>query len=51
VCVTMNDHIMILLDRMVKNKYHRLPVLENDKPIGIVYISDIYHRLFSQKMI
>jgi CBS domain-containing protein len=43
----MDDHIMILLDRMVKNKYRRLPVLENDKPVGIVYISDIYHRLFS----
>jgi len=44
-----DDHIMIILDRMVKNKYRRLPVLENDRPIGIVYISDIYHHLFSQK--
>jgi CBS domain-containing protein len=43
----MDDHIMILLDRMVKNKYRRLPVLNNDKPVGIVYISDIYHRIFS----
>ncbi len=48
---SMNDHIMILLDRMVKNKYRRLPVLNNDQPVGIVYISDIYHHLFSQKMI
>jgi len=48
---TINDHIMILLDRMVKNKYRRLPVLKNDKPIGIVYISDIYYHLFSQKTI
>ena len=44
-----NDHLMILLDRMIKNKYHRLPVLENDKPIGIVYIADIYHHLFSRQ--
>lgn len=43
-----DDHIMVLLDRMVKNKYRRLPVLEDHKPIGIVYLSDIYHRLFSQ---
>jgi len=41
-----DDHIMVLLDRMVKNRYRRLPILENDKPIGIVYISDIYYRLF-----
>ncbi|MBT3311335.1 MAG: CBS domain-containing protein [Desulfobacterales bacterium] len=43
----MDDHIMIILDRMVKKKYRRLPVLKNDKLIGIVYLSDIYHRLFS----
>ena len=42
------DHIVVLLDRMVKNKYRRLPVLEDHKPIGIVYLSDIYHRLFSK---
>ena len=46
----MNDHIMILLDRMVKHKYRRLPILDNGKPVGVVYISDIYHRLFSQQM-
>jgi len=46
---SMNDHIMILLDRMVKNKCRRLPVLKNDKPIGIVYISDIYHYLFQRR--
>lgn len=46
----MNDHVMILLDRMVKNKYRRLPVLDNDKPVGVVYLSDIYHSLFSQKV-
>lgn len=44
-----NDHVMILLDRMVKNKYRRLPVLDNDRPVGVVYLSDIYHRLFAQK--
>ena len=33
----LNDHIMIVLDRMVKNKYRRLPVLKNDQPIGVVY--------------
>jgi CBS domain-containing protein len=41
-----DDHIMVLLDRMIKNKYRRLPVLENNRPIGVVYISDVYYRLF-----
>ncbi len=43
-----DEHLMVLLDRMVKNRYRRLPVLENQKPIGIVYISDIYHHLFTR---
>ena len=42
-----DEHIMVVLDRMVKNKYRRLPVLENNRPVGIVYISDIYHHLFN----
>jgi predicted transcriptional regulator len=42
----LDEHIMVLLDRMIKNKYRRLPVLENNKPIGVVYISDIYYKLF-----
>ena len=43
-----NEHLMIILDRMIKNKYRRLPVLVDDKPIGIVYLSDIYYHLFSK---
>lgn len=41
-----DEHVMVILDRMVKNKYRRLPVLENNKPIGVVYISDIFSRIF-----
>ena len=44
-----DEHIMVVLDRMVKNKYRRLPVLENNRPVGIVYISDIFHHLFKTK--
>ncbi len=43
---TLDEHIMVLLDRMIKNKFRRLPVLENNKPIGVVYISDIYSKIF-----
>jgi len=44
---SVDEHLMVILDRMVKNKYHRLPVLEGGKPIGIVYIADIYYHFFS----
>jgi predicted transcriptional regulator len=43
---SLDEHIMVLLDRMIKNKFRRLPVLENNKPIGVVYISNIYYKLF-----
>jgi len=41
-----DEHIMVILDRMIKNKYRRLPVLDNKRPIGIIYISDIYWHVF-----
>lgn len=44
---SVDEHLMVILDRMVKNKYHRLPVLEGGKPIGIVYVADIYYHFFS----
>jgi len=43
-----DDHIIVILDRMIKNNYHRLPVLENSHPIGVVYVADIYYRVFAQ---
>ncbi|MBU1342910.1 MAG: CBS domain-containing protein [Proteobacteria bacterium] len=42
-----DEHLMVILDRMVKNKYHRLPVLSNGRPIGVVYLSDIFYNFFS----
>ena len=48
---SLSDHLMVILDRMIKNKYHRIPVLENGKLMGIVYISDIYYFLFSGKAV
>ena len=41
-----DEHIIVLLDRMVKHKYRRLPIIHNNRPVGMVYISDIYYNLF-----
>jgi len=43
---SLDDHIMVILDQMIKNKYRRLPVLELNKPIGVIYLSDIYYTIF-----
>jgi CBS domain-containing protein len=43
-----DEHLMVILDRMIKHKVRRLPVIENDKIVGVIYISDIYHKLFSK---
>ena len=42
----MEEHIMVVLDRMIKNRFRRLPVLKNGIPMGVIYLSDIcYHIL------
>ena len=46
VCASINDHIMVILDQMIKKKYRRLPVIEKNKPIGVIYFSDVYYSIF-----
>jgi predicted transcriptional regulator len=48
---SLDEHLIVVLDRMIKHKFRRLPVLENNKPIGVVYISDIYHKLFEKDQV
>jgi len=44
---SIDEHLIVVLDRMIKNKFRRLPVLKNNKPIGVIYLSDIYNKVFS----
>ncbi|MGD9383507.1 MAG: CBS domain-containing protein [Desulfobacterales bacterium] len=43
--VAPDDDLMVVIDRMVRKKYRRLPVLEKSMVIGIVYLSEVYHHL------
>ncbi|MBN2124103.1 MAG: CBS domain-containing protein [Deltaproteobacteria bacterium] len=43
--VSPEDHLMVVIDRMVKKGARRLPVLEDDKIQGIVYLSDVFYHL------
>ena len=45
-----DEHIMAIIDRMVKNRYRRLPVVENGLLVGIVYIADVFYHLFSRNV-
>jgi CBS-domain-containing membrane protein len=40
--VSPDTDIMEIVDRMVKDKCRRLPVVEDTKAIGIVYLSEVY---------
>ncbi len=40
--ITPQTHIFMILDIMIKKHVRRLPVLENEKIAGIVYISDLF---------
>ena len=41
-----DDHIMVILDHMIKNKFRRIPVVKGNKPIGVIFLSDVYHSIF-----
>ena len=43
--VAPDDDLMVVIDRMVRKKCRRLPVLEQSRVIGIVYLSEVYYRL------
>ena len=43
-----DDHVMAILDRMVKHKYRRLPVVKNGRLVGVVYIGDVFYYIFNR---
>lgn len=48
ISVTPDTHLMMLLDLMIQKHVRRIPVLENKKILGIVYISDLFYRLLDR---
>jgi CBS domain-containing protein len=41
-----NEPLMVLVNKMVKNKIRRLPVEDGDKLLGIIYLSDVYYHTY-----
>lgn len=48
ITVKPETHLMMILDIMIKKHVRRIPVLDGDKAIGIVYISDLFHHLLER---
>jgi len=48
ISVTPDTHLMMLLDLMINKHVRRIPVLENDNILGIVYISDLFYNLLDK---
>jgi CBS domain-containing protein len=40
-----DDPLMQVIDRMVKKRARRLPVVDSDRILGIVYLSDVFYGL------
>lgn len=41
------EPLMAIVDRMVKDRIRRMPVVDNGKLVGVVYVSDIFYHLFN----
>jgi CBS domain-containing protein len=48
ITVTPDTHLMIILDIMIKKHIRRIPVLEEEKAVGIVYVSNLFYHLLDR---
>ncbi len=48
ITITPQTHIMMIMDIMIKKHVRRLPVLENRKILGIVYMSDLFYNILDR---
>jgi CBS domain-containing protein len=48
VTVIPDTHLMVILDMMIKKHIRRIPVLEDEKAIGIVYISNFFYQFLDR---
>jgi len=48
ITVTPDTHLMMILDIMIKKHIRRIPVLEDERVVGIVYISNLFYHLLDK---
>ena len=47
VTVRPDTHLMVIAEIMIKKHIRRLPVVEGETVLGIVYVSDVFHRIMT----
>jgi len=48
ITVTPDAHLMFILDLMIKKHIRRVPVVKDNKILGIVYISNLFYHLLEK---
>ena len=48
VTVRPDTHLMVIADIMIKKHIRRLPVVQDQTVVGIVYVSDVFYQLMTQ---
>ena len=48
VTIAADTHLMVIADIMIKKHIRRLPVVDSQEVIGIVYVSDVFHHLLEK---
>lgn len=51
VTITPQTHLMAIVDIMIKRHIRRLPVVQDQEVVGIVYISDLFYHLLQQYLV
>ena len=46
--ITPDTHLLVILDLMIKKHIRRIPVVDDDKIQGIVYISNLFYHLLDR---
>jgi CBS domain-containing protein len=48
ITITPDTHLLHVIDIMIKKHVRRLPVMENGRIVGIVYLSRVFHHLLER---
>ena len=48
VTISPETHLMVIADLMIKKHIRRLPVVDDQEVVGIVYVSDVFYHLLKQ---
>ena len=47
VTIRPDTHLMVIAEIMIKKHIRRLPVVDDQSVLGIVYVSDVFHRIMT----